>query len=276
MARALACRFRRLAENPLPQKRLDNHCPRQCGSFRGMKSESRSELEMLEVYLERGMQRHCLALARRLLRRRNINAQTFLQSLDAILVQADHLKRWRLAVERARQFLPLNAQKSVAAKLFQFYVALDDWPAASRFMPDEARSPLLLLFKMWTLLALRKMNEATTIFHQCERAAVDGLDEFDSSCLAEAAACFLAQSRDWDEAARIWELGTELEPFASNARAGLVKLHAYRGLLQARRADYDGQDYDSKSDAQLDKRFRRYASHFAKVIPAKERWRFGG
>jgi hypothetical protein len=70
----------------------------------------------------------------------------------------------------------------------------------------------------------------------------------------------------------------------------LVKLHAYRGFLEANNAfeSSKGKDFleDEKSvlmlpdnsikrSAWVDKRFRRYAKHLAKVIPAKERWKYG-
>jgi len=87
---------------------------------------------------------------------------------------------------------------------------------------------------------------------------------------------------------RIWEAGQELSALAENAWDGLVKLHAYRGLLQANVAfesakanvfrEDDGLMLPGNSAGRChsaNKTFRRYAKHLARVIPAKERWRFG-
>lgn len=248
-----------------------------------------NELNELDGYCELGMANEALALCRKLLRCKQINARAFEAVVTTLLIQADHLKRWRRALERAFENLPLNARPNVTGKLFHFYVSVADWNAAFSFLPKKPTTCADLLFSMWTLLELRKTDEAKKIFRKCRRELHPDLDEQDMSSLTEAMASHLAQSGDWPAAARFWRLGSQLESFAPNAWEGLIKLHAYDGLLQANEA-FDAirseEFWDSSTDVMLpgntneirrllDKKFHRLAKHLAKVIPAKERWRFG-
>ena len=160
---------------------------------------------------------------------------------------------------------------------------------AVEFLPPCPRNPTDLLFSVWTLLELKRIEEATPIVRKCRRALANCADDFDASQLVEAIGCYLAQSGKWDEAEHVWTLGTGLMPFAPNAWEGLVKIHALRSFLQANEAFAyinDDEFWTDESSGLLpqvmrrarpmyDVTFHRYAKHLAKVVPAKERWRFG-
>jgi tetratricopeptide (TPR) repeat protein len=251
--------------------------------------KNQNHIDELDGYCEMGMAKEALALSRKLLRRKNINAPTFAAVLTTLLIQADQLKRWRRAIEAAFEKLPLNGRANVTDKLFHFYVSVRDWNSAFSFLPKKPETCADLLFTMWTLLELRKNNEAKNIFRRCQRALRPPLDELDLSSLGEAMASYLVQTGNWEAAARIWNQNAQLETFAPDAWEGLIKLHAYRGLLQANEA-FDAikheKFWDSSTEVTLpgnskqirtllDKKFHRYAMHLAKVVPANERWKFG-
>ena len=134
------------------------------------------------------------------------------------------------------------------------------------------------------------MEKAGRVFKQCLRllGKTNPADEFASGALTEAVAAYHAQNGEWNQAERAWRIGQCFPWFAENAWTGLVKLHAYRGLLQANVAFESARNKfcaetdslmlpgnNSKRAASAEKEFRRYAKHLAPVIPAKERWRFG-
>ncbi len=174
--------------------------------------------------------------------------------------------------------------------MLHFYVSIKDWKMAASFVPKRSNDPTTLLFSMWTWLELKELEKARSLHKKCLRQlqATDSRDEFAISSLLEALGSYYAQVGEWSLAEQAWKSGQDYSTFAENAWDGLVKLHAYRGLLQANLAfDSAKENIFSEDDglmlpgnsagrcALVDNTFRRYAKHLARVIPPKERWRFG-
>lgn len=246
--------------------------------------------EELEGCLHLGMERESLRLAGRLLRSNNINAVAFDSAVNALLICEDRLGLWTGRVESGFAGLSRRDQRRVSKVLFNFYVSLERWTAAARFLPRRPADAQEVLFSMWTLLNLRRMEEATALSNACYRRFMRTNDEFEESCLAEAIAACEAQVGSWGAAETMWQLGAERWPFAPQAWEGLVKLNALRGLLTANkvfrfvsraRRTHECQSLNAKTRcateqlSELDVNFHRHARHLAKVIPAKERWQFG-
>lgn len=262
-----------------------------------MSRMSAHRLNELQGYMELGMERESLSAARQVLRSTQISAGEFWHATDAVLVQANRLKPWRRVIETAFGRLNAAGQEKCSRKLFQFFVALSDWKAARPIIPKSSNDPSDLLFSMWTLLELREMEQAQRVYNRCQRIwrnhvpseASDEDSEFVVSILTEAMAAYLAQRRKWQQAEELWSIGQDLWPFAPNAWEGLTKLHALRGLLKANDVfDYVRDDEFWSNSCVLntqqnalamrraaDIEFHRYAKHFAKIVPARERWRFG-
>lgn len=247
--------------------------------------------EELEGCLHLGMEREALRLAGRILRSQNLNATAFDSAINALLICEDRLGRWVARVESAFAALSRRDQRRCSTAMFNFYVSLNRWTDAARFLPRRPATAEELLFSMWTLLNLRRMEEAAALLHRVRRCFGRTKDEFERSCLLEAAGCLFAQEGDWGQAESVSERAKEFWPFAPNAWERLVKIHSLRGLLSANevfdfvRRERDRADSHLSPNAkasctserlnELDLNFHRHAKHLAKVIPAKERWQFG-
>ena len=86
-----------------------------------------------------------------------------------------------------------------------------------------------------------------------------------------------------------WSMGQFLNPFAENAREGLLKLHTVNAIQIGKDAigvgEKTGLGYDGvplmlpglrKSGVEEFKRkFQRFKQHLFKVVPETELWRFG-
>lgn len=244
--------------------------------------------EELEGCLHLGMEREALRLAARILRAGTLNAAAFDSALNALLICEDRLGRWRNRVESAFAALTPRDQHKVSRAMFNFHVSLNRWNDAARFMPRQPAGAEELLFSVWTLLHLRRTEEATSLFKGCRRRYRNATDDFERSCLLEAAGCLLAQIGEWGEAEAVSERGSGFWPFASNAWERLVKLHALRGLMTANEVfEFLRHERERMSSPnakvpctperlnELDLDFHRHAGHLARVIPARERWQFG-
>ena len=246
--------------------------------------------EELEGCLQLGLERESLLLAGRILRGDKLSALAFGSAVNALLVCENRLQRWLDRVESAFAALGRRDQRRVSSVMFNFYVSLDRWTDAARFLPRRPAAPQQMLFAMWTLWNLRRMEEAAVLLKSAIRRQEQCGDAFDQSCLMEATACCLAQQGFWVAAEYVSKECTQFWPFAPNAWERLVKIHALRGLLSANevfgflsraRRTHECQSPNAKVPCtteqlnELDADFHRQASHLAKVIPANERWQFG-
>ncbi len=175
--------------------------------------------------------------------------------------------------------------------MFNLYVSLNRWTDAARFLPRRPATAEELLFSMWTLLNLRRMEEAEPLYRASVRKFKQVEDEVEQSCLLEAMGCYWAQNRDWGAAEYACERGADCWPFAPQAWQRLVKIQAARGWQMAtelsalvgqecselkktglRTSSNHGSAEDlDEQKALLD----RLATRLAKVVTAKERWQFG-
>ena len=159
----------------------------------GMNIDLALQREELEGCLHLGMERESLRLAGRILRSDNINTVAFDSAVNALLICEDRLGRWISRVESAFAALSRRDQRRVSKVLFNFYVSLERWTDAARFLPRRPADAQVVLFSMWTLLNLRRLEEAVVLCKSAIRRQEKCRDTFDQSCLMEATACCLAQ-----------------------------------------------------------------------------------
>ena len=210
------------------------------------------EVSELQGYLNLGMRPQTLAAAKRLLRRPELSAHAFGEAVDAILIQGDKLKRWQPWIEAAYDRLPTAVRQQVRFHMLSFYVAIEDWHAAERHVPQSSDNSIELLFSMWTLLELRRDRAARRIYRQCRHRWVTNRIprdqmadyEMDISADIEAIASYCAQRGHWGEAASWWWKGTTLRPFAPNAWEGLVKLRTLEALSLTKQALESAEEKD--------------------------------
>ena len=244
--------------------------------------------EELEGHIRLRHEDHAIRLTKRLLASKRITAKGLCSAINALLICVDNLHRWEHRVEMAFDRLDVKQKQLVRPQMFSFFVSIERWDDAERFMPKNPQTPSEFLFGVWTHLSLHRVAEAERLVKRCWRRFKYAGEELEQSCLTEAMACFLAQSRKWDEAQEFWEIGSSLWPFATHAWDGLIKLHALRGHHKANEVFSHLQEAKScchlagtkaclpkECIDELNRQFHLKALHLAKVIPAKERWRFG-
>ena len=257
----------------------------------GMNIDLALQREELEGCLHLGMEREALRLAGRILRAANINAIAFNSAVNALLICEDRLGGWVGRVESAFADLSRRDQRKSAKVMFNLYVSLNRWTDAARFLPRRPATAEELLFSMWTLLNLRRIEEAEPLYRASVRKFRRVDDEFDQSCLLEAMGCYWAQNQDWGAAEYACERGADCWPFAPQAWQRLVKIQAVRGWHLAtelsvligqecseRQAGTSPTSCNHGTAEDLDEQkalLDRQASRLAKVVPAKERWQFG-
>lgn len=241
----------------------------------------------MNAFLELGMQRECLGLARQVLRHRTLTTQALLDALDAVLIQADDLRRWRRAVEAAHERFSARQRRVVRNKMFHFYVSLNDLGVAFRFMPLRPRTGMDLVFSMWTLLHLKYGEACDGLYRRVVRLWRKTECDLEQSCCLEAMAVYYAK-RGWLQLAEtMWSEGLAFRWFEENAWEGMIKIQVARAI------DYAGSAQKRISSRACDwslilprneesrkltagKKMASMKQSLHRVLPETELWRFGG
>lgn len=248
-----------------------------------MNERTSQELDELQGYVELGMQKESLRLARKLLKQSTVTPQTFTEVLDARLIQSDHL---RPLVEGVHANFSAKQKRLVRNSMFHFYVAMEEFGVAFLYMPLKPRQADDLLFCMWTLLHLRYMDACDAIADRIKKIWRKPKSEFEISCVLEAIGSYAAQNGWFDVAESVWEQAVCYELFEANAWEGLIhlqaaKAHGYaddaRKRIAARKPDYDPKLPRNEEKLKLTslKEFGRLKQSLNRVLPEEELWRFG-
>ena len=258
------------------------------------------DVESLQGYLGLGMQRQCLATAKRLLRRPQLTAHAFAEAVDAILIQGCNLRHWQPWIEVAYERLSFTDRKLVRFQMLGFYVSREEWKSAEHYVPETSSNAVELLFAMWTLLELRRDSSAERIYRQCLKAWRAGSgrwveprdedEEMKISALIEAIASYFAQVGRWRDAADWYEKGIYVRPFTPQAWEGLLKIATIRAINAAKCAQKFSVEEDwyfanetalqipraaGKPKHQDDqRRFRKFEAQLSRVVPENERFHF--
>ena len=265
------------------------------GAFRSSQPRSglrrRSpRLDELEGFVELGMKREALSLARQLFRGDKLKVAEFNGALAAILIQQDRLKTWKPLVEAAYARLTERDKRTARSDMLGFYHSLKDWESAYRFLPARSNSALDLMFAMETLLSLRKQEEAKRVQTRCLRMLNQPMDPFYRSALLLALGSYHAQRAELGTADEYFGKVTVDEIFARNGWTAIFEIEALRGLLQVWAGQLQlnefrqlGTDENAISlPANRDDRFaeaerdlKRYEKAFYRILPKDELWRYG-
>jgi hypothetical protein len=262
-----------------------------------MKTDNAQTVQELEGYLDLGMARESLRLARTILKTRPLTAAEFSAAVQALLTQADTLPPWKAAVESAFAGLPRRGRPEASRRLFHFYVGVRDWCAAWPLRPRSVIEPTDAVLVMWTALELGHLGDARRLGARCQAWLTAALktntasDEERStiSHLTEAMASFHAKTGRWDQAEALWQMGKGLQPFAAQAWEGLVTVHSLRAMLatdEALRLIAAGSTWDqdleielpgnqAKIQADNHRRFTGFRNALAGVVPRDAYARFG-
>ena len=168
----------------------------------------------LDGFVDMGMKRESLRLARRYLKGPALNAELFDSALNAILIQADPLKPWSQLVDAAYARLSKRSQQTVRFLMLAFHNNTRNHESAARFIPSRSNGQSTLpdlVFALDTTLALNKMKEAKKLAKKVTRAARDCEELVMKALLLEGLAEYLVRTGDWNLALDIWKL-TQYEP----------------------------------------------------------------
>lgn len=259
------------------------------------------DVESLQGYLELGLKRQSLALARRVLRRPQLTAAAFNEAVSAILIQVNRLEPWQPWVEAAYARLPVRSHELARFWMLSFCVAIKQWSRAEHHLPERSDHATEVLFTVWTLIALHRGAELRRFYRQLPASWRSGRimshndwrgDEMELSAMAEALACYHAYAGHPHAAQRWWKLGTVLRPYDANAFEGLIKLSAGRALDVSQSAQEHFAEVDDdwelheefpflfgppkqprKENSQV-RRFRKFERQLTRVVPQSERFRF--
>ena len=251
-----------------------------------MNERTSHELNELQGFVEMGMQKEALDLARKLLKRPAVTPQIFTEALHAILVQADHPHRWRPLIEATHLKFSAKQKKLVRNSMFHFYVAINELGVAFLYMPLKPRAADDLLFCMWTLLHLRYMDACDKIADRIQKICKNPKTEFELSCILEAIGSYGAQKGWFDVAENMWTQAISYQWFEANAWEGLIhvqvaKAHGYVDLarehIAACKPDYDPMLPRNEEKLKITslKDFGRLKQSLNRVLPEEELWRFG-
>ena len=150
------------------------------------------KINEMQGYSQLGMAKDALKLAKELLNHRPAHKTVFNEALWTILIQADRCKQWRRAVESTFAELSNTNQKALSQTMLRFYFTVEDYQAAEQFIPKHARTAEDLVFSMWTLLELRKPQQAKRIWRKCRKLLLRTQDRFSSAMLIDALADYHA------------------------------------------------------------------------------------
>lgn len=244
-------------------------------------------LSELDGYLELGMTRECLRLARRMLKHPTLTVEVFAKAVEAVLIQEDRLERWRGIVDGAFERFWPRERRLARRTMLSFHVAREDWEAAGNFLPRRCGDLAEGLFAAWTLLRLRRLEDCERVVAwMTRRAARGGLNDLEESAVLEAAACWLAAGGALDEAEDLWRDATKLEALRENAWMGLIDLQTARARIAVADAKRDlaAEAFDAelalpgnekRRRAAFEGKLRKKEGALERVLGKGELWRFG-
>lgn len=141
-------------------------------------SDLANKITEMEGYSGIGMAKEALQIARTLLKYRPVHPCAFSHALSTITIQADHCRTWRRLVEGAYAQSPGRTRKALRSDMLDFYVSVPDYEAAFRFIVKRPNTLGDIVFSLWTLLNLRKPEQAKPLWRKCRRLLAQARDPF--------------------------------------------------------------------------------------------------
>ena len=215
-------------------KRRKHPQPEPDGSEGGRNSVS-ATLEELEGYGEMGMKHEALRLVRQILTQKRISSAELKMALHTIGVFSDPM-RWMEDLETAWQRQPAAVRREANSEMLCLFAMKQKWDKAAHHAKLRMlRCPADLLFGMWTMLAMDRLEDAAKIARKARRALKNPeQDGFDVSSLLETLALYHARVGEWAEAFDWWSRAPRDGPLGGNAAVGRVELCLVKALALIR------------------------------------------
>ena len=183
-------------------------------------------------YVDIGMKREALRLARKVLEKHRILPEEFSETLRTIGIYVSFKtwkQRWKPTIEAAHNRQSLRFKRKVRSDMLGMYACLEEWETALKFVSVQKASSAVDVFHgMIVLLELQKLQAAQVLAARGKRALSKTTDQFEASLLIEALARFCARTHNWSSATELWRQAPLEEPFRENALSGIVQTHLAR------------------------------------------------
>jgi hypothetical protein len=247
----------------------------------------------LNGFVEMGMKREALKLARRILKKIDISTVDFRDAMQAILIQADNYKLWTPVVESAYARLLKHDKHIVRPYMLYFYHSCKNYEAAAKFVPHRfvgAFDTKELAFACETWLELNRMDKMENLAKKLLWAIKEVDVPFMRTHLAKCLAEYYARKGHWGKAVELWEFVQLDNIFYRDAVEGVVDIHVAGALLAIKRGfelmKKFNQNYDPEMETTLPgndgkiqrgagKKFRKLQRLLEKVVPEKRRKELG-
>jgi len=199
-------------------------------------SEDRFSNE-IRGYIDLGMQREVLGLARRFLKRDPLEPEAFNAALDGLLVHGDRLKRWTRSVESAYARLPRKAKRDAISMMLAFYHSTREFEKAQAFVPkrlDFTVNIQDLAFGIDVFIEINRLDDAWKLVRRVIKT-VDLTEEgWSIGILKRSLAEFYARVGDWEQAIEFWQPLRTHRGLAESAILGIVEARVAQALRAVR------------------------------------------
>ena len=199
------------------------------GSLRNRRNATRVESSHVPTelagYIEIGMKKEALRLARAILEKKRITPEEFFQVIRAIGVYSD-FNKWKADIRTAYDRQSERFKRQARSEMLDMYACLNEWEAAEQFVSIQRPSSVTdFVFGMDVLLELDRLEAAEALATRCKRTLSRTADPFQRSILLEALANFSARTHNWVNAIHFWRQVPLDQPLRQNALSGIVQLH---------------------------------------------------
>ena len=113
--------------------------------------------------------------------------------------------------------------------MIEFYTSMSDYESAYRYLSPRPQTVEEVVSSMWTLLNLKKVEQAIPLCRKCGNLLLQPQDQLDHSMLLDALADYHAQTGDLYTAETYWRLVPAEDPLFEKATRALVEIQAVRG-----------------------------------------------
>lgn len=247
-------------------------------------------INQIQGFMEIGMHKESVKLAKRLLKSDPIDSRMFYQALEAILV-GDNPKKLKALVFASYDRLKHTDKKSIQDYMLYFTNTVEEMKRAQDFVPIKSNVPITLLMAMETCLENMEFEKAKRIRSQCLQLLPKTSDEYETSLLLNALADYAETVGDHDQAEKHWlKLISLDQPSFPSAVRGLIRNKAAQARKHMEVAMAQIQKFRGCFDAgtslklpgnhdrllnRAEKNLKSYRKALEKILPEKDLPKYG-
>lgn len=247
-------------------------------------------ISQIQGFMEIGMHKESVKLAKQLLKSEPIDSLMFYQALRAIFV-GDNAKKFKGIVYAAYNRLSHTNKMSSQEHMLHFTNMIGDFKRAQNFIPVKSNDPHTLLVAMETCLENKEFVKAKSIQRQCLELLNETSEEFGTSFLLFSLAEYADRLGNHEEAEKYWlKLICLDEPTFPSAVRGLIRNKTAQAWKHVQFAQAQIQKFRGNIDSttvlalpgnhdclldQAQKSLNSYRKSLEKILPEKDLPKYG-